>query len=70
MIHLNVHAVLVYDAFKKKLPEHSVFIAACGAITDYMEDRPIASKLLQIYDRQFALDKRYCFNIQYSRTST
>jgi len=32
-----------------------VFIAACGAITDYMEDRPIASKLLQIYDRQFAL---------------
>jgi len=48
-------SVLVYDAFKKKLPEHSVFIAACGAITDYMEDRPIASKLLQIYDRQFAL---------------
>ena len=55
MIHLNVHAVLVYDAFKKKLSEHSVFIAACGAITDYMEDRPIASKLLQMYDRQFAL---------------
>jgi len=48
-------SVLVYDAFKKKLPDHSVFIAACGAITDYMEDRPIASKLLQIYDRQFAL---------------
>jgi len=48
-------SVLVYNAFKKKLPDHSVFIAACGAITDYMEDRPIASKLLQIYDRQFAL---------------
>jgi len=48
-------SVLVYDAFKKKLPDHSVFIAACGAITDYMEGRPIASKLLQIYDRQFAL---------------
>ena len=48
-------AVLVYDAFKKKLSEHSVFIAACGAITDYMENRPIASKLLQMYDRQFAL---------------
>ena len=48
-------SVLVYDSFKKKLPDHSVFIAVCGAITDYMEDRPIASKLLQIYDRQFAL---------------
>ena len=48
-------SVLVYDAYKKKLPEHSTFIAACGAITDYMENRPIASKLLQMYDRQFAL---------------
>ena len=48
-------SVLVYDAFKKKLLDHSVFIAACGAITDYMENRPIASKLLQVYDRQFAL---------------
>ena len=48
-------SVLIYDTFKKKLPEHSVFIAVCGAITDYMENRPIASKLLQIYDRQFAL---------------
>ena len=48
-------AVLVYDAFKKKLSEHSSFIAACGAITDYMENKPVASKLLQMYDRQFAL---------------
>lgn len=48
-------SVLVYDAFKSKLSDHSSFIAACGAITDYMEDRPKASKLLQIYDRQFAL---------------
>ena len=48
-------SVLIYDTFKKKLPEHSVFIAVCGAITDYMENRPIASKLLQVYDRQFAL---------------
>jgi len=48
-------AVLVYNAFKKKLSESSTFIAACGAITDYMENKPIASKLLQMYDRQFAL---------------
>ena len=48
-------SVLVYDAFKKKLSEHSTFIAVCGAITDYMENRKISSKLLQMYDRQFAL---------------
>ena len=48
-------AVLVYDAFKSKLDDHASFIATCAAITDYMEDRPIGSKLLQIYDRQFAL---------------
>ena len=48
-------SVLVYDTFKKKLSEHSTFVAVCGAITDYMENKPIASKLLQMYDRQFAL---------------
>ncbi|MSV26653.1 MAG: single-stranded DNA exonuclease RecJ [Nitrosarchaeum sp.] len=47
--------VQVYNAFKSKLSEHASFVAACAAITDYMEDRPIGSKLLQIYDRQFAL---------------
>jgi len=45
----------IFDTFKKKLSEHSSFIAACGAITDYMENKPVASKLLQMYDRQFAL---------------
>jgi len=48
-------AVLVYTAFKSKLNDHASFVATCAAITDYMEDRPIGSKLLQIYDRQFAL---------------
>jgi len=47
--------VQVYDAYKTKLSAHSSFVAACAAITDYMEDRPKGSKLLQIYDRQFAL---------------
>ncbi len=47
--------IQVYNAFKSKLSDHAPFIAACAAITDYMEDRPIGSKLLQIYDRQFAL---------------
>ena len=48
-------AVLTYTAFKSKLNDHASFVAACAAITDYMESRPLASKLLQIYDRQFAL---------------
>ncbi len=48
-------AVQVYNAYASKLNDHASFIATCAAITDYMEDRPIGSKLLQIYDRQFAL---------------
>ncbi len=48
-------SVLVYDKFKTKLSDHAAFIAACAAITDYMEDRPLGSKLLQLFDRQFAL---------------
>ena len=47
--------VQVYDAFKSKLNDHAQFVAACAAITDYMEDRPKGAKLLQIFDRQFAL---------------
>ncbi len=47
--------VQVYSAYKSKLSQHAPFVAACAAITDYMEDRPLGSKLLQIYDRQFAL---------------
>ena len=47
--------VQVYDAYKKKLSDHATFVATCAAITDYMEDRPKGAKLLQIYDRQFAL---------------
>jgi len=47
--------VQVYSAYKSKLSQHASFVAACAAITDYMEDRPLGSKLLQIYDRQFAL---------------
>ncbi len=57
MIH-NINectTVLAYDKFKTKLSDHAAFIAACAAITDYMDDRPLGSKLLQIFDRQFAL---------------
>jgi len=48
-------SVLAYTKFKSKLNEHAIFVAVCAAITDYMDDRPIGSKLLQMFDRQFAL---------------
>ncbi|MFQ6025273.1 MAG: DHHA1 domain-containing protein [Nitrosopumilaceae archaeon] len=48
-------SVLLHNAFKSKLSEHSAFVAACAAITDYMDDRPLGSKLLQVFDRQLAL---------------
>ena len=48
-------SVLVYDSFKSKMSDHATFVASCAAITDYMEDRPLGSRLLQMYDRQFAL---------------
>ncbi|MDE1829052.1 MAG: single-stranded DNA exonuclease RecJ, partial [Thaumarchaeota archaeon] len=47
--------VQVYNAFKSKLNDHSSLLAACSAVTDYMEDRPLGSKLLQRFDRQFIL---------------
>lgn len=47
--------VQVYNAFKSKLNDYSSFLAACSAVTDYMEHKPIGSKLLQRFDRQFVL---------------
>ena len=57
MIHNTAEcaSVLVYDTFKSKLQDHASFVASCAAITDYMDERPVASKLVQMYDRQFAL---------------
>ena len=46
---------MLFRSYKKKLSDHASFVATCAAITDYMEDRPKGAKLLQIYDRQFAL---------------
>lgn len=48
-------SVQVYNKYKKKLPPHAVFLAAMGALTDYMENRPVASGLVSRYDRQFLM---------------
>ena len=47
--------VQAYGAFRRRLPDHAAFVAACAAVTDYMDDRPAGSRLLQMYDRQFVL---------------
>jgi single-stranded-DNA-specific exonuclease len=48
-------SVQVYSKYKKKLPEHAAFFAAMGALTDYMEDKPVASTIVPRFDRQFLM---------------
>jgi single-stranded-DNA-specific exonuclease len=48
-------SVQVYSRYRKKLPDHSAFFAAMGALTDYMETRPFASKIVTRFDRQFLM---------------
>jgi len=46
-------SVLVYDHFKESLPEEASLLAACAAVTDYLDDGPIAKKLISRYERMF-----------------
>lgn len=48
-------SVQVYSRYKKELPGHATFFAAMGALTDYMETKPIASGLVSRFDRQFLM---------------
>ena len=48
-------SILTYKTFEKALPERARLIALCGAVTDYMDDAPIAKKLMEQGDRQFVL---------------
>jgi len=48
-------SVQVYLKFKKKLPDHAAFFAAVGALTDYLERKPVASGIVQRFDRQFLM---------------
>ena len=44
-------AALAYDKFRSILPKSSSAIAAYAALTDYLENGPIASKILDMHDR-------------------
>ncbi len=48
-------SVQAYSKYRKKLPEHAAFFAAMGALTDYMETRPIASGIVPRFDRQYLM---------------
>lgn len=48
-------SILTYKTFKDVLPERARLIALCGAVTDYMDDSPIAKKLMEQGDRHFVL---------------
>jgi oligoribonuclease NrnB/cAMP/cGMP phosphodiesterase (DHH superfamily) len=48
-------SVQVYSKYRKKLPDHAAFFAAMGALTDYMENKPIASGIVPRFDRQFLM---------------
>jgi RecJ-like exonuclease len=48
-------SVQIYNKFKRKLNPHAAFFAAAGSLTDYMENKPIASSIVSRYDRHFLM---------------
>jgi single-stranded-DNA-specific exonuclease len=48
-------SILVYNKYKRKFKAHAAFFAAAGALTDYMENRPVASTIVSRFDRQFLM---------------
>ena len=48
-------SMLTYRTFKDKLPERARLIALCGAVTDYMDDSPMAKRMMEQGDRHFVL---------------
>lgn len=48
-------SMLTYKTFRDALPERARLIALCGAVTDYMDDSPLAKKMMEKADRQFVL---------------
>ncbi len=48
-------SMLTYKTFREQLPERAKLVALCGAVTDYMDDSPMAKRLMEQGDRQFIL---------------
>ena len=39
-------SVRAYESFKSDMSDHATFIAACAAVSDYMDDRPAGGRFL------------------------
>ena len=48
-------SMLTYKTLKEQLPERARLNALCGAVTDYMDDSPMAKKMMEQGDRHFVL---------------
>jgi single-stranded-DNA-specific exonuclease len=48
-------SVQIFRKYQKKLIPKAAFLAAAGALTDYMESKPIASAIVSKFDRQFLM---------------
>jgi single-stranded DNA-specific DHH superfamily exonuclease len=48
-------SVLTFDLFKETLPREAGLLAAYAAVSDRLEDGPIAREIIQKYDREFIL---------------
>ncbi|MGD1835920.1 MAG: DHHA1 domain-containing protein [Nitrososphaeraceae archaeon] len=59
-------SVQVFNKYKHKLHPSYSFFAASGALTDYMENKPIASSIVSRYDRQFLMLESTAFSYMIS----
>ena len=52
---LECSSMLVYDTYRGVLPERARMLALLGAVTDYLDGSPMASRMMEQADRQFVL---------------
>lgn len=48
-------SMLAYKTYKEAVPDRARMLALMGAVTDYMDGSPIASRMMEQADRQFVL---------------
>lgn len=55
-------AVLIYKKYRKRLDSLGAFYAAAGAITDYLDHKPYASRIISRFDKQFLMLESTAFS--------
>lgn len=53
--HRDCASVLTYDCFKEALPREAGLLASYAAVSDRLENGPLAKKIMRVYDRDFVL---------------